>query len=86
MKHHICTSFGDSSFTMSNNGALIPFQGALQGNDVSPATWVIISTPVLNMLRTARNGVFFIEPISKTVSHSIGYSFVNDTDLIQFDA
>lgn len=86
MKHHIRTSFGDSSFTMNNSGALIPFQGALQGNGASPATWVIISTPLLNMLRTAGNGGFFVESISKTVSHSVGYSFVDDTDLIQFDA
>lgn len=37
------------------------------------------------MLRSAENGEFFIEPISKELSHSIGYSFVDNTDLIQFD-
>jgi hypothetical protein len=31
MKHHIQTSYGDSAFTMSNDGSLIPFQGTLQG-------------------------------------------------------
>jgi hypothetical protein len=65
MKHHIRTSFGDSQFTMSNDNILIPFQGALQGNGASPATWVIISTPLLNMLQTAGNGGFLIEAISK---------------------
>jgi hypothetical protein len=49
MKHHICTTFGDSIFTMSSTGSLIPFQGVLQGNGASPATWVIISTPLLRM-------------------------------------
>jgi hypothetical protein len=86
MKHHIQTSYGDSEFTMSNDGSLIPFQGALQGNGASPATWVIISTSLLNMLRSAGNSRFFIEPISKEQSHSAGYAFVDDTNLIQFDA
>jgi predicted lipid carrier protein YhbT len=86
MKHHIRTSYGDSSFTMSNDGSLVPFQGALQGNGASPATWVIISTPLLNMLRSAGNGGHFIKAISKQYSHSVGYAFVDDTDLIQFDA
>jgi hypothetical protein len=85
MKHHIRTSYGDSSFTMQND-TLIPFQGALQGNGASPATWVIISSPLLNMLRAADNGGHFIEPISKKHSHIVGYAFVDDTDLIQFDA
>jgi hypothetical protein len=43
MKHHIRTTFGDSTFTMSNDGSLVPYQGALQGNGASPATWVVIS-------------------------------------------
>ena len=85
MKHHIRTTYGDSSFTMSSEGTLIPFQGALQGNGASPATWVVISTPLLNMLRQAGNGGFFVEPISKKIHHSVGYAFVDDTDLIQLD-
>jgi hypothetical protein len=86
MKHHIRTAFGDSAFTMDNSGSLIPFQGALQGNGASPATWVIISTPLLNMLRETGNGGYFVEPISHQKSHFVGYAFVDDTDLIQFDA
>jgi hypothetical protein len=85
MQHHIRTSFGDSCFTMQND-TLIPFQGALQGNGASPATWVIISSPLLDMLRQAGNGAFFISPISKKTSHLVGYAFVDDTDLVQFDA
>jgi hypothetical protein len=84
MKHHIRTSFGNSYFTMQNE-TLIPFQGALQGNGASPATWVIISSPLLDMLQDAGNRAFFIEPISKKSSHLVGYAFVNDTDLVQFD-
>jgi hypothetical protein len=38
MKHHIRTTFGDSTFTLSNDGSLVPYQGTLQGNGASPAT------------------------------------------------
>jgi hypothetical protein len=86
MRHHIRTSFGDSTFFMSNDNVLIPFQGALQGNGASPAIWVIISTPLLNMLRAAGNGGYFTEAISKETSHTVGYAFVDDTDLVQFDS
>ena len=85
MKHHIRTTFGDSAFTMSSEGTLVPFQGALQGNGASPATWVVISTPLLNMLRNAGNRGYFVEPISKKLHHLVGYAFVDDTDLIQVD-
>ena len=50
MKHHVRTTFGDSTFTMNRDGVLEPYQGALQGNGASPATWVVISAPLLNML------------------------------------
>lgn len=85
MKHHIRTSYGDSAFTISSSGTLIPYQGSLQGNGASSTTWVVVSTPLLNMLRTADHGAHYISPISKEHSHSVGFSFVDDTDLKQFD-
>jgi hypothetical protein len=85
MKHHICTNYGNSIFTMTSSGTLVPYQGILQGNGASPATWVIISTPLLDMLCTAGNGGHFISPISKEYSHTVGFAFVDDTDLIHQD-
>ena len=85
MKHHIRTNYGDSVFTMTSSGTLIPYQGVLQGNGASPATWVIISAPLLEMLRTAGNGGHFVSPISKDYSHTVGFAFVDDTDLIHLD-
>jgi hypothetical protein len=85
MKHHIRTNYGDSVFTMTSSGTLIPYQGILQGNGASPATWVIISAPLLDMLRTAGNGGHFVSPISKEKSHTVGFAFVDDTDLIHLD-
>jgi hypothetical protein len=85
MKHHIRTTFGDSAFTLSNDGSLIPYQGVLQGNGASPATWVVISTSLLDMMRSAGNGGHFIEPISGKTTHTVGFAFVDDTDLIELD-
>ena len=50
MKHHFCTSFGDSKEFLTNSVLVPCFQGILQGNGAAPATWVLISTPLLNML------------------------------------
>ncbi len=85
MKHHIRTTFGDSRFTMSSDGCIIPFQGVLQGNGASPASWVVISTPLLKMIRKADGGAHLMGAISKETAHIVGYAFVDDTDLIQAD-
>ena len=85
MKHHVQTTFGDSKFYMSADGSLVPFQGVLQGNGASPASWVIISTALLNMLRAADRGGHFISAISGEQSHSVAFTYVDDTDLIEVD-
>ena len=85
MKHHIRTTYGDSTFIVSADGELKPYQGILQGNGASPATWVIISAPLIEMMRKAQNGGFFVEPISKLEHHIVGYAYVDDTDLIEMD-
>ena len=85
MKQHVRTTFGDSRITTDTRGSLIPYQGVLQGNGAAPTTWVIISTPLLEMLRAADNGGHFISPITKESSHLVGYAYVDDTDLLQFD-
>ena len=85
MKHHIKTSFGISTITLSKRNTLIPYQGILQGNGASPTTWVIISTPLLNMLRAAGNGAKFESPLSHERTHLVGFAFVDDTDLVTFN-
>lgn len=85
MKHHIRTTFGDSAFTIDREGVLVPYQGLLQGNGASPATWVIISAPLIEMMRSAQNGGFFEEAISGERHHIVGFAFVDDTDIIDVD-
>ena len=85
MKHQIRTNFGISEETLQKRYTMIPLQGILQGNGASPTTWVLISTPLLNMLRVKGNGAKFISPMSKELSHIVGFAFVDDTDLITFN-
>ena len=85
MNHHIKTSQGVSKVTLSKRNTLVPYQGILQGNGAAPTTWVIISTPLLNMLRVAGNGAKFESPLSHENTHIVGFAFVDDTDLVSFD-
>ena len=81
MKYYIRKAFGDSELALDGSGNVKPFQGILQGNGTSPTTCVIISSSLLNMLRAAGNGGYFVEAISGKISHSVGYVFVDDKDL-----
>ena len=85
MKHFIKTGYGISTIAASKRNTLIPYQGILQGNGAAPTTWVIISTPLLNMLRAAGNGAKFVSPMSLENTHLVGFAFVDDTDLISLN-
>ena len=85
MNHHIRTSFGLSEQTLQHRFTNTPFQGILQGNGAAPTTWVLISTPLLNMLWSKGNGAKFCTPITNQITHVVGYAFVDDTDLLTFE-
>jgi Reverse transcriptase (RNA-dependent DNA polymerase) len=80
MEHQIRTSFGDSEVTYKQREQ--PFHGILQGNGAGPTIWAMISTTLLEKLRTNGNGVKIItengQPINITA-----FAFVDDTDLVQ---
>ena len=84
MKHYIKTSHGIST---SSYGATLedgkPVQGSGQGNGASPTIWALISTPLLNMVRSLGHGVALTTPLSKEAIKFVGCSFVDDTDLLQ---
>ena len=46
---------------------------------------MVVSAPLIEMLRKAQNGGFFKEPISNLTHHIVGYAYVDDTDLIDVD-
>jgi len=56
--------------------------GIGQGNGAGPAIWAVLSSPLLNMLRSGDFGCEFMSPFSKKLTQFVGYAFVDDTDII----
>lgn len=83
MEHYIRTTHGDSDSYYSSKYTRVPFQGVLQGNGAAPSIWVAVSTPLLNMMRTANHGLHITSAISKEKSNIVAFAFVDDTDLVQ---
>ena len=83
MDHYIRTTYGDSDISYSSKFSSIPFQGVLQGNGAAPSIWVAVSTPLLNMMRSANHGMNIISAITKQQYNVVAFAFVDDTDLVQ---
>jgi Reverse transcriptase (RNA-dependent DNA polymerase) len=84
LRHHVQSQYGDSDLFYQANQGSIPIQGLGQGNGAGPTIWALISTPVLNMLQTHGFGIKITSCISGDYLHFVGYSFVDDTDLVEF--
>ncbi len=78
--HYVRTSFGDS--TTSYACMEIPFQGVYQGNGAGPGIWMLVSIPIINMLKAAGFGFKVVNAMSKETFSFVCYAFVNDTDLV----
>jgi hypothetical protein len=81
--HQVRTGYGDSETFYGGSNWTIPMHGIGQGNGAGPAIWAVLSTPIRNMLRKQGFGCEFAAPISNMMYKFVGYSFVDDTDLIQ---
>jgi len=81
--HQVRTGFGDSNKSYGGSNWLIPIHGIGQWNGVGPAIWVVISTPLLNLLRKKGYGCKLVDPISGNRYRFVGYTFVDDTDIIE---
>ena len=84
MSHHVRTAFGNSESTMTNDDP-IPFQGIRQGNGCGPTLWLAVSAPLLEMMRTAGNGLHLKTPLSNEQDFLVGFAFVDDTDIVAGD-
>jgi hypothetical protein len=84
LRHHVRSQYGDSKTSYNAKQGEVPIQGLGQGNGAGPTIWALISTPVLNLLRTHGYGIKIISYISGEHLHFVGYCFVDDTDLVEF--
>jgi hypothetical protein len=84
--HQVRTGYGDSSLRYGGSNWIMPMHGIGQGNGAGPAIWAVLSTPLLNLLRTKGFGCEFVSPISGERLRFVGYTFVDDTDVIESKA
>ena len=86
MEHRIRTAYGDSDITYGGNdlGDCENYpQGVLQGNASGPAIWSILSSVVFDILHKRGFGTKIISSISKGLFVLVGFSYVDDCDLLQ---
>ena len=79
VQHHVRTTYGDSA--SSYCGIEIPIHGIGQGNGAGPAIWLVVSIPIINMLKTQGFGFIMQTPITRQDFSFVCYTFVDDTDL-----
>jgi hypothetical protein len=80
VQHYIRTTYGDSdsSYTCIE----IPFQGCYQGNGAGPGIWLLVSIPIINMLKTAGFGFSVRTVLSQEEFSFVCYTFVDDSDVV----
>jgi hypothetical protein len=64
LEHFICTVYGDSEESYGGNLWVIPMQGVYQGNGAGTLIWVVVSSPLLDIIREEGFGTFFKTIIS----------------------
>jgi hypothetical protein len=84
VKHYIQTTYGDSSTAYSC--IEIPFQGVYQGNGASPGIWLLVSIPIINILKSAGFGFTVRTVLSGDEFSFVCYTFVDDSDVIHSSA
>ena len=80
VRHYVRTTYGDSASYYQ--GIEYSLQGIGQGNGAGPAIWLIVSIPIINMLKAEGFGFHIRTPISAEDVGFVCYTFVDDTDLI----
>ena len=87
MTHKIRTAFGDSDITYGGEDIGEEWQnypqGVLQGNACGPQIWSILSSIIFDILHKRGFGVHFCNCLSKSLFTLLGFSYVDDCDLLQ---
>jgi len=83
LQHHVHMLYGDSTIWVGNEIWAVPVTGIGQGNGTGPQIRAVISTLILDLLQQEGYGAAFKAAMSSDQKQFIGYSFVDDMDLIQ---
>ena len=82
LRHTVRTAFGDSDKSFKQEIWAAPLHGVGQGNGAGPVIWAVVSSPILDLIRKEGIGTAFKMNISGNTIKVLGYSFVDDTDLV----
>jgi hypothetical protein len=83
-QHKVRKGYGDSGDSYGGefkDG--LTMHGICQGNGTGPSIWAVLSSPILNLMRSKESGILFTSAISETKIRFTGYAFVVETDLCQ---
>jgi len=83
LQYHVRMLYGDSTLWAGTEIWAVPVARISQGNRAGPQIWAVVSTPILDLLQQEGYGATFQASVSGNLIQFVGYSFVNDTDLIQ---
>ena len=87
MVHKIRTIFGDSDTTYDGDDIEEGWenfpQGILQGNACGPQIWSILSSIIFDILSKRGFSVQFCSSLSKSLFAILGFSYVDNCDLLQ---
>ena len=83
MRHYTSSAYGTSNTYYDTLLLMDILNGILQGNCFGPGTWAAVSTPLLDMMRGEGYGMTFHSPVTTDTLHIAGFSFVDDTDVVQ---
>ncbi len=81
MKFCLRTGFGDSK-SFAGGGVSVKTQGLTQRNDVSSASWAVISICIIGAHGKKDHGAKFIRPITHLKHHLSAILYVDNTDLL----
>jgi hypothetical protein len=84
LQHTVMTICGDSKSGYGGTLWAVPYSGVGQGNGAGPAIWEVVSTPVLKIMKNEGFGFMYKTGIEGKELHLVGYSFVDDMDIIQY--
>lgn len=84
VQHYISTAYGLST---ESYGALeIKLHGIGQGNGAGPAIWLVMTIPLINMLKTQGYGFRSCTPLTGEPYTFACFTFVDDTDTIHMSS
>ena len=83
MEHSVRTSFGYSTATYGGSEWILPPHGSIQSSGASSLIWAAISTVLFLSLNERNYRGVFRAPITKLLTSLAGFTFVDNTDLLQ---